>query len=95
MRDVVTNAVAGRTAGGMAYSGNNVPPASGRGVLAWVKRNMARPGKSFAELQRQSIGAELARREADSRKPAVGDWQSVVDGAADPSPALKVLPAGR
>jgi hypothetical protein len=77
----------------MAYSGINVPPASGCGVLAWVKRNMARSNKSFSELQRQSIGVELARREANGRKPAINDWQSVLDDAATAPPAPKVLPA--
>lgn len=95
MRGVVTNVVAGRAARRMAYSGNNVLPASGCGVLVWVKRNMARSSKSFSELQQQSIVAELARREGDSRKPAVGDWQSVLDGVDGPSPGLKVRPAGR
>lgn len=79
----------------MAYSGFNVSRASGPGVLAWVKRNMARSSKSFSELQRQSIGVELARREADSRKQAADDWQSVLDDAANASPPLKVLPAER
>jgi len=79
----------------MPYSGINVPLASGCGVLSWVNRNMARPGKSFSELQRQSIGDELARREADSRKPANGDWQSAVDDVAGAAPALKVLPPAR
>lgn len=91
----MTDAVPSRTARRMAYSGINVPRASGPDVLAWVKRDMARPSKSFSELQRQSIGAELARREADSRKPATGDWQSALNDVAGASPALKVVPADR
>lgn len=79
----------------MAYSGMDVTRTSGCGVLSWVKRNMARSSKSFSELQRQSIGDELARREADDRKPAGGDWQSVLDDAAGSTPALKVVPPGR
>ncbi len=56
---------------------------------------MARPSKSFSELQRQAIGAELARREASSRKQAASDWQDALDEAATTPPPLKVLPADR
>lgn len=56
---------------------------------------MARSGKSFSDLQRESIGDELARREADGRKPAGSDWQKVLDDAAPVAPAVKVPPAQR
>ena len=73
----------------------DVPRATGCGVLAWVKRTMARSGKSFSDLQRQSIGDELARREADSRKQALGDWQTALDDAATAPQASKPLPTDR
>jgi hypothetical protein len=56
---------------------------------------MARPVKSYSELQRQFIGAELGRREADSRKDALAEWQNALDDAATAPAALKVLPADR
>lgn len=91
---MVTDAVGTRMVRRMAYSGLNVQWDSGRGVVAWVKRNMARSNKSFSELQRQSIGVELARREADSRKQA-SNWQSALDDVVTPSPASKVDPTDR
>lgn len=46
-------------------------------------------------MQRQFIGAELGRREADSRKDALAEWQSALDDAATAPPPLKVVPADR
>jgi len=54
---------------------------------------LARSGKSYTELQRQFIGAELGRREAESRKDALTELQTALDDAAITPPALKVLPA--
>ena len=56
---------------------------------------MARPVKSFSELQLQIISAELERREADSRKDALTELESALDDIATTPPALKVLPADR
>lgn len=56
---------------------------------------MARPVKSYSELQLQSISAELERREADSRKDALADRQRALDDVATAPPSLKVLPADR
>ena len=66
--------------------------AAGSGVLAWVRQNqMARSVKSFSELQRQLIGAELGRREAASRKVAVDTWQLAFDDTATAPPVVKVV----
>jgi len=56
---------------------------------------LARSSKSYSELQRQFIGAELGRREADSRKDALAELQIALDDAATAPPSLKVLPAER
>lgn len=54
---------------------------------------MARSVSSFAELQRQFIGAELVRREADSRKEALAEWRAALDDVMTTPPPLKVVPA--
>ena len=56
---------------------------------------MARPVKSFSELQVQFIGAELERREAGSRKDALDALRNELDDVAITPPSLKVLPADR
>ena len=56
---------------------------------------MARPVKSYSELQLQFIGAELERREADTRKDALAELQSVLDDVATTPPSFKVVPADR
>jgi hypothetical protein len=56
---------------------------------------VARSNKSYSELQRQFIGAEIGRREADSRKEALTELQFALDEAAVTPPPLKVLPAER
>lgn len=56
---------------------------------------MARSVKSYSELQRQFIGAELGRREADSRKDALAEWQNALDDVATAPPVVKVLSTDR
>lgn len=56
---------------------------------------MARPVKSFSELQLQFIGAELERREADSRKDALDALRNALDDVAIAPPAVKALPTDR
>lgn len=56
---------------------------------------MARSVKSFSELQRQAIGAELGRREAAARTPAADTWLDALDkGSAAPA-VVKVVEADR
>lgn len=54
---------------------------------------MARSVRSFSELQRQFIGTELGRRQADSRKEAAAEWQAAMDDVATAPQSLKVVPA--
>jgi len=54
---------------------------------------LARSTKSYSELQRQLIGDELGRREADSRKEALAGLQTALDDTTTAPPALQVLPA--
>ena len=72
------------------YSERNVlgPPAR---ASSWVKQNQMAPSvKSFSELQRQLIGAELGRREAASRKATSDAWLQAFDDVATAPPVLKV-----
>ena len=46
-------------------------------------------------MQRQIIGAELGRRQAESRKEAVAEWQAAADDAATDAASFKVVPADR
>ena len=56
---------------------------------------MARPVKSFSELQLQFIGAELERREADTRKDALDALRNALDDVAIAPPPVKALPTDR
>lgn len=62
-----------------------------------VKQNqMARSVKSFSELQRQAIGAELDRREAAaSRKPGADTWLDVLDERVTRPAVVKELETDR
>jgi len=51
---------------------------------------MARPVKSYSELQRQFIGTELGRRETVSREAALAAWRSASDDTATALPVVKV-----
>ncbi len=54
---------------------------------------MARTVKSFSELQRQLIGAELGRREAASRKHAADTWLDALDEGLRVPEVVKVVDA--
>jgi len=69
------------------------PPA--RASSRWEQNELAPSSKSYSELQRQFIGAELGRREADGRKDALAELQIALDDVAVAPPSLKVLPTQR
>ena len=51
---------------------------------------MARPAKSYAELQRQLITADLRQRQAVAREAALSAWQTASDDLATASSLAKV-----
>jgi hypothetical protein len=55
---------------------------------------MARPVKSYSELQQQLIDTELGRRESASRKAAEAALQMTSDDIATAPSFVKVLAAG-
>jgi len=77
------------------YSGIDLSRTAGWGSSVGEQNHMARPTKSFSELQRQFIGAELGRREAGTRKDSLAELQVELDDLATAPPPLKVVPAER
>ena len=93
---MVTEAVGNRTAGqmGLQWDQRSAGPELGHPPMG-TSEPMARPVKSYSELQRQFIGAELGRREAVSREAALAAWHSAADDVATAPQLVKGLAAER